>query len=409
MARLYGSRAGALLAAVAYMWAPYYFVDIYRRGTLAEALALALLPWILWAFYNLHETERRGWFALSALLLAALVLIHNSLSLFFLPLLVVYLAVLGIGRRWWPCLAAVALALGLSAFFWLPAIAERGYVNLTPMTQGRYDAMLSLFPLSELQQSSFSFDYSVPQAFRWGLVTAILALVGLIVGLWKLKPQRRLILFFALVVFVSLLLQLSVAGPFWTRVSLVRYIQFPWRLQAFATLGAAILIGTLPVPFVQRLQTSASRSDIRETWASWLMAGALAALLIFAATVRLWPAYQAAWQASKLSERDISRQGMYARGRVEFELSSDYQPIWVGAAMTEVSSWPGGAGQLSPTALADTGHPGAVSFLLIAIGNEYAVLIPPLRSGWPRLLQSYKLYGDLILWVLLLWTGRRLA
>ena len=50
-----------------------------------------------------------------------------------------------------------------------------------------------------------------------------------------------------------------------------------------------------------------------------------------------------------------------------------------------------------------------VSYLLIAIGNEYTVLIPPLHSGWPRLLQSYKLYGDLIVWALLLWTGRRLA
>ena len=49
------------------------------------------------------------------------------------------------------------------------------------------------------------------------------------------------------------------------------------------------------------------------------------------------------------------------------------------------------------------------SYLLIAIGNEYTVLIPPLHSGWPRLLQSYKLYGDLIVWALLLWSGRRLA
>jgi hypothetical protein len=50
-----------------------------------------------------------------------------------------------------------------------------------------------------------------------------------------------------------------------------------------------------------------------------------------------------------------------------------------------------------------------VSFLLIAVGNEYTVLTPPLSSGWPRLLQSYKLYGDLIMWALLLWSGRRLA
>ena len=336
VARLYGARAVALLAAVAYMYAPYYFVDIYKRGAMAEALALALLPWVLWVFYNLQKTGGRGWFALSALLVAALVLTHNSLSLFFLPLLIVYCAVLGIGRRWWLCLAAATLGLGLSAFFWLPAIAERGYVNLTLLTQGMYDVMLYLLPLRDLLQRGILFDYSAQQAFRWGLLPAILALTGFVVGLWRLRPQRRLILFFALVVMIPLLLQSSFAGPFWGRVPLVRFIQFPWRLQTFVALGGAILIGALPALFAQRSQTSAGWPEIRETWVSWLMTGALAALLIFAATTRLWPAYQAVWQAVKFGESDISRQEMYARGRTDFELFGDYRPIGVAAAMTEV-------------------------------------------------------------------------
>ena len=250
--RLYGSRAGALLAAVAYMYAPYHLVDIYARGAMAEALALALLPWLLWVFYNLHQTEGRGWIALSALGLAALVLTHNSLSLFFLPLLIVFCAVLGFGRRWWLCLAAATLGLGLSAFFWLPAIAERGYVNLTLMTQGMYDVMRYLLPLRDLLQRGILFDYSALQAFHWGLLSAILTLAGFVVGLWRFRPQRRLILFFALVVLIPLLLQSSFAEPFWARVPLVRFIQFPWRLQTFVALGGAILIGALPAPFAQR-------------------------------------------------------------------------------------------------------------------------------------------------------------
>ena len=303
---------------------------------MAEALALALLPWLLWVFYNLHQTEGRGWIALSALGLAALVLTHNSLSLFFLPLLIVFCAVLGFGRRWWLCLAAVTLGLGLSAFFWLPAIAERGYVNLTLMTQGMYDVMRYLLPLRDLLQRGILFDYSVPQAFHWGLLSAILTLAGFVVGLWRFRPQRRLILFFALVVLIPLLLQSSLAEPFWARVPLVRFIQFPWRLQTFVALGGAILIGALPAPFAQRSQTSDGRPEIQETWASWLMAGALAFLLIFTATTRLWPAYQAAWQTAKFGEGDINRQEMYARGRTDFELFGDYQPIGVAAAMTEM-------------------------------------------------------------------------
>jgi hypothetical protein len=331
--RLHGSRAVALLAAVAYMYAPYYFVDIYKRGALAEALALALLPWILWAFYRLHQAGGRGWFVLAALALAALVLTHNSLSLFFLPLLIVYLAVLGLGRQWWLCLAAVGLALGLSAFFWLPAVAERTYVNFSRMTQGMYDVLHYLLPLRDLLQRGFLFDYSLPQAFRWGLLPAILTSAGFVVGLWRLKSQRRLILLFALVVAVALLLQTPAAAIFWTRLPLVNFIQFPWRLQTFAALGGAILIGALPALFARPSQTAGDRPDSR---ASWLVSGVLAVVLILAGTARLWPAYQAAWQASKFSESDISRQGLYARGRTDFELFGDYQPIGVAADMTEV-------------------------------------------------------------------------
>ena len=334
VARLYGARAGALLAAVAYMYAPYYFVDVYKRGAMAEALALALLPWVLWVFYNLQKTGGRGWFALSALLLAALVLTHNSLSLFFLPMLIVYCAVLGIGRRWWLCLAAATLGLGMSAFFWLPAIAERGYVNLTVLTQGMYDVMLYLLPLRDLLQRGVLFDYSVPQAFRWGLLPAILTSAGFVVGLWKLKSQRRLILFFALVVAVALLLQSPAAATFWTRLPLVNFIQFPWRLQTFVALGGAILIGALPALFVRPSQTASDRPDSR---AGWLVTGVLAVVLILTGAAQLWPAYQAAWQASKFSESDIGRQYMYARGRADFELFGDYRPIWVAADMTKMA------------------------------------------------------------------------
>jgi hypothetical protein len=48
-----------------------------------------------------------------------------------------------------------------------------------------------------------------------------------------------------------------------------------------------------------------------------------------------------------------------------------------------------------------------LAFLLVAIGNEYTVLVPALQEGPARLLQSYKLYGVLILWGLHIWLARR--
>jgi hypothetical protein len=48
-----------------------------------------------------------------------------------------------------------------------------------------------------------------------------------------------------------------------------------------------------------------------------------------------------------------------------------------------------------------------LSFTIIAFGNEYTVLIPSLQQSWPRLLQSYKLYGVMLLWAQTLWAGRK--
>ena len=201
------------------------------------------------------------------------------------------------------------------------------------MTQGMYDVMRYLLPLRDLLQRGILFDYSAPQAFRWGLLPAILMLAGFVVGLWKSKSQRRLILFFASIVMIALLMQSSYAGLFWARVPLARFIQFPWRLQTFVALGGAILIGALPAIFARPSQTPAVGTASR---ASWLVTGVFAVVLILTATAQLWPAYQAAWQASKFSDSDINRQEMYARGRTDFELFGDYQPIGVAAAMTEM-------------------------------------------------------------------------
>ena len=112
---------------------------------------------------------------------------------------------------------------------------------------GRVDVLQILLPIAgNLLQRGIIFDYSVPQALRWGLLPAVLAASGLVVGLWRRKNQRPVILSFSLVVVVPLLLQLSISAPFWTRLPLVNFLQFPWRLQTFVALGGAILIGALP-------------------------------------------------------------------------------------------------------------------------------------------------------------------
>src|SRR5512136_540740 len=81
------------VAAIVTMAAPYTVIDSLVRGNLPEAIALALMPLILWAFRRLLLRGGRKYFALAVLSLAALLLTHNISSLIFVPVLLVYIFV----------------------------------------------------------------------------------------------------------------------------------------------------------------------------------------------------------------------------------------------------------------------------------------------------------------------------
>jgi len=146
-----GSWAG-LIAAVAYMYAPYQFYDSAYRGNLAETWALALLPWLLWT--GRRAVLGRRWRAIvpCGIVYAALIYAHNVLALISSPVLGLYLVLLWWldGRRWREVpriMAAIALGLALSAFFWLPAFFEKGW---TRFSTDLVDYRTFFLPLGEL-------------------------------------------------------------------------------------------------------------------------------------------------------------------------------------------------------------------------------------------------------------------
>lgn len=111
-----------LVAAVAYMYAPYQLYNALYRGNLGESMALPLLPLILWAFRRLLISGKIRYLVLSALSYAALVLTHNVISFIFAPFLLLYVGALWLLKRRTPrsqSLIGVALLLflGFSAFF----------------------------------------------------------------------------------------------------------------------------------------------------------------------------------------------------------------------------------------------------------------------------------------------------
>ena len=85
---------------------------------------------------------------------------------------------------------ALGWGLALSAWFWLPALAETGLAQTEPITSG-YFHYANHFRGTDLVQPSllFSYDVSGGGAFRMGLLQALLIVAGLAVLLLALARK----------------------------------------------------------------------------------------------------------------------------------------------------------------------------------------------------------------------------
>lgn len=249
-------RSAALLAAVAYSAFPYRLADIYVRGALAESLAFVFPPLLLWlATLTVRRRQARYGPAL-ALAAAGFVLTHNLTAFTFAPVLALWLLVeVGLPTRPHKSRAYVLLAvaallgLALSAFYWLPAVTEVGYV-LAGQVGGEADLVGQLQPLSQwispFVVHRYFPDQGVAAQHPFGLLQVVLILTGTIAFVVRrdtIPHGRRLLWCAAVTTAACTLLLLPLSAPVWEHVSPLSYLQFPWRLQAVLTLSTAVLAG----------------------------------------------------------------------------------------------------------------------------------------------------------------------
>jgi hypothetical protein len=280
--RRWNARAG-ILAGVVYVYSPYLvLIDPHMRGDMAEAFALGMLPAVLWAFDRLLREGRGRHVAAAALLLAALIFTHNLMALIFFALLVGWLAWLRLyipDYHWCRAWAALALALGLASFFWLPVLLESGEVQLNRLTgPGHFDYRTHFLTPGELLAPSPPLDLTAANpayAFNLGLAAWVLALVGCAAlaaqGRRGAPPQEtraatleewqrvfasgatdkgaaspggvRDAAYFAVAGLALVFLMLPAADLVWRAVPIMPLLQFPWRLLGPASFCLAVLAG----------------------------------------------------------------------------------------------------------------------------------------------------------------------
>lgn len=187
-----------LAGAILYMAAPYHLMDFYVRGALAEFTAFIWYPLIALAITRLPE--RRG-VILLALAYAGLVLTHLPMAMltgFFLIAPLSVQRILADRRVFWPLAASGALALGLAAFYLVPALTMQDYISSQLLWGSWYrpsswgllanGPLLQILPIPLLIAGLALLSLTARSIWTVTSVLAALAALGLIPFLWEIPP-----------------------------------------------------------------------------------------------------------------------------------------------------------------------------------------------------------------------------
>ncbi len=289
--RLFGRRAG-LLAATVYMYAPFHLVEIFVRSAYAEFVALALIPFVFWAFTELIAVPTPRRVALAGLSYGLLALTHHTALFTFSPLLIVYLLVLilngsnfrGVRHAYMPngaargrarssnldllilsitkfkprplistsatTLIAGVMGLALAAIYLLPVIAETRYIKIEQWTSGSYNYLQHFVYFAQLFSPEWGYGYAGPGladdfSFQLGIVGIALVAFALVGMLTRSFPHRGTALFFFSATLVVIFLMSPLAESTWQIVPIATLVQFPWRLLGMTAFTIALVAGSL--------------------------------------------------------------------------------------------------------------------------------------------------------------------
>jgi len=279
-------KVASLVGALFYIYTPYHLYDLYKRGSVGEILALAIVPFIFW------QLERKNilW---SAIGIGALIISHNTLAVLFLGLIICYLALDFViaknneqKKLLVNYLAILLLGIGTSAFFWLPAIYELQYTVFAKTTVSNWREYFA--PISLIGHSTF--------------IVLILIIFNFLTKRIILKKHRLTVLLF-LICIASIFFSTSASYQLWNILP-INFIQFPFRILSLVILCTAFL--------------SAVSISVLKGKFKFITAVALIIILIFSASPFLNPTIH-------FDKED----GYYSTNMATTTVQDEYMPLWV--------------------------------------------------------------------------------
>ena len=205
--KISGTWAGIILAA-AYTLAPYRAVNLFVRGAVSEAWAMAFMPWVLNAIFALlknfkKKINSKPKYLILVLSLVGIFLSHNLTAMIFIPLSGLLAFILFLEEENWslkntlkdivPVFLIYLLSAALSAFYLLPAVMEKNDTIIDIIFSGYFHYSNHFLYIRQFLKPNWQYGGSgwgpedgISFFFGWGQILGLVFLV-LAVGIFLLK------------------------------------------------------------------------------------------------------------------------------------------------------------------------------------------------------------------------------
>ena len=236
-----------LVAAIMYVTAPYFCVDVFKKMAYSEIGIFLFMPMILLAITYILNKDYKKFMIYFVIGYSGMICSHLVLTIYFTILLIIILLInikklLNKKTILYFALATV-IVLGITSFEWVPMLEHK----LTDNYWVFYgDSMYSLTGLEATRitlsnlLNPFNSNGSYPYITLWVLIFAILTII-FVKKILPNKEQRKILYSIEAFTLVAFLI-----GAFtdWENVpEFLKYIQFPSRIYTFITLGVSIIAG----------------------------------------------------------------------------------------------------------------------------------------------------------------------
>ncbi|HVA96956.1 MAG TPA: 6-pyruvoyl-tetrahydropterin synthase-related protein [Candidatus Acidoferrales bacterium] len=312
-------------ASIFYLFAPYHLASMHFRVSVGEVLSFVFPPLVLLFSKKIVETGKFYWIFLSAAALALLVLSHQVTSFATFPFIIAYIIFMYFRNKnkeikyFLYSFMSILLGIFLSAFYWIPVLAERNYMKLALANEVVFQ------PFWYYIYSPFQYRFGLLFQGQHGELYTNVGYASLIILAISLflhftnrinKSNRSFYLFLLVSFFIYFIMMQQITSPIWYSNHILIDIEFTWRF-------------LIEISFIIAMIAGITLKSINKKWFTILVC--MFAILV---TILNWGNRK---MLSQVTDTNFINAPMYIEKPCITELST---PIWVDNCASWIGTFP---------------------------------------------------------------------